>query len=62
MADTQAGALELTTADLAASAPAPLFSEPEMGKFRSRSSDVQTRFVDEPRRSVEHADTPGQRI
>lgn len=35
----------------------PLFSESEMGKFRSRWSNVQTGFVvDEPRRTVEEAD------
>jgi hypothetical protein len=34
----------------------PLFSESEMGEFRSRWSDVQTGFVDEPRRTVEDAD------
>jgi len=40
-----------------ASTPAPLFSEPEMGEFRSRWRDVQAGFVDEPRRTVEQADT-----
>jgi hypothetical protein len=39
------------------SPPAPLFSEPEMGDFRSRWSNVQAGFVDEPRRTVEQADT-----
>jgi hypothetical protein len=34
----------------------PLFSESEMGEFRSRWSTVQTGFVDEPRRTVEEAD------
>lgn len=34
----------------------PLFSESEMGEFRSRWSTVQTGFVDEPRRTVEDAD------
>jgi len=34
----------------------PLFSESEMGEFRSRWSNVQTGFVDEPRRTVEDAD------
>ena len=33
-----------------------LFSELEMGDFRSRWSKVQTGFVDEPRRTVEEAD------
>jgi hypothetical protein len=34
----------------------PLFSESEMGDFRSQWSKVQTGFVDEPRRTVEDAD------
>ena len=34
----------------------PLFSESEMGEFRSRWSNVQTGFVDDPRRTVEDAD------
>jgi hypothetical protein len=34
----------------------PLFSESELGEFRSRWSHVQTGFVDEPRRTVEDAD------
>ena len=38
------------------SEPTPLFSEPEMGDFRSQSSKLQTEFVDEPRRTVEGAD------
>jgi hypothetical protein len=40
----------------AISGPLPLFSEPEMGDFRSQWSKVQTGFVDEPRRTVEDAD------
>jgi hypothetical protein len=42
---------------MSASPPAPLFSDPEMAEFRSRWSDVQAGFVDEPRRTVEQADT-----
>ena len=38
------------------SEPMPLFSESEMGDFRSQWSKVQTGFVDEPRRAVEDAD------
>jgi hypothetical protein len=38
------------------SKPMPLFSESEMGDFRSQWSKVQTGFVDEPRRTVEDAD------
>jgi hypothetical protein len=34
----------------------PLFSESETGEFRSRWSNIQTGFVDEPRRTVEDAD------
>ncbi len=40
----------------AVSEPVPLFSESEMGDFRSQWSKVQTGFVDEPRRTVEDAD------
>jgi len=40
----------------AVSKPMPLFSESEMGDFRSQWSKVQTGFVDEPRRTVEEAD------
>jgi hypothetical protein len=40
----------------AVSEPMPLFSESEMGDFRSRWSTIQTGFVDEPRRTVEGAD------
>jgi hypothetical protein len=40
----------------AVSKPMPLFSELEMGDFRSQWSKVQTGFVDEPRRTVEEAD------
>jgi hypothetical protein len=41
---------------VAASEPMPLFSESEMGDFRSQWSKIQTGFVDEPRRTVEDAD------
>ena len=49
---------ELETPDKApvVSKPIPLFSESEMGDFRSQWSKVQTGFVDEPRRTVEDAD------
>ncbi len=36
--------------------PAALFSDSEVGDFRSRWSSIQTGFVDEPRRAVEDAD------
>jgi len=47
------GALDRGTA---VSEPLPLFSEPEMGDFRMQWSNLQTGFVDEPRRTVEGAD------
>jgi len=48
---------QLETLDkTAASKPTPLFAESEMGEFRSRWSNIQTGFVDEPRRTVEDAD------
>lgn len=37
-------------------AAAPLFVRDEADRFRSRWMDVQTGFVDEPRRAVEQAD------
>jgi hypothetical protein len=39
-----------------ANQPTPLFSESEVGDFRSRWGNIQTAFVDEPRRAVEDAD------
>jgi hypothetical protein len=48
---------QLETLDkTAAPKPAPLFSDSETGEFRSRWSNIQTGFVDEPRRTVEDAD------
>ena len=41
---------------VAVSESMPLFSESEMGEFRSQWSKIQTGFVDEPRRTVEDAD------
>jgi len=38
------------------SAPIPLFSESEMGEFRSQWAKIQTCFVDEPRGTVKDAD------
>src|ERR1019366_7855600 len=40
----------------AVSEPMPLYSESELGDFRSQWSHLQTGFVDEPRRTVEDAD------
>jgi hypothetical protein len=39
-----------------ATEPADLFSTSEVGDFRSRWSNIQTGFVDEPRKAVEDAD------
>lgn len=36
--------------------PAALFGESEVGDFRSRWGNIQTGFVDEPRKAVEDAD------
>ena len=36
--------------------PAALFNDNEVGEFRNRWSNVQTGFVDEPRKAVEDAD------
>jgi hypothetical protein len=47
---------QLETLDRTASKPTPLFSESELGDFRSRWTDIQTGFVDEPRRTVADAD------
>jgi hypothetical protein len=41
---------------VAVSEPIPLFTESEMGDFRAQWSNVQTGFVDEPRRTVKDAD------
>jgi hypothetical protein len=58
MAEPQMQVHDLTTADLAGQVneTPPLFSESEMGEFRSGWSSVQSGFVDEPRRTVEDAD------
>jgi len=50
--DVQAQAAASTGAQ-----PAPLFSTDETQNFRSRWDDIQTGFVDEPRRAVEQADS-----
>jgi hypothetical protein len=50
-------AQQLDTPDkTATSKPAPLLSESETAAFRARWSNIQTAFVDEPRRTVEDAD------
>jgi hypothetical protein len=59
---------ELITSDAAAAETAPttrqvtggvsqLFPNNELQEFRSRWDDIQTAFVDEPRRAVEQADS-----
>ncbi len=52
-ADQQVGNVERAPAN---AGPSPLFSETEVGGFRNRWSNIQTGFVDEPRRAVEDAD------
>lgn len=47
---------ETLVAAPAASEPMPLFAASEMADFRSQWSNLQTGFVDEPRRAVESAD------
>ena len=37
-------------------APAPLLPEQEAGELRGKWNDIQTGFVDEPRRAVQDAD------
>ncbi len=37
--------------------PSPLFAETEVGDYRSRWSNIQAAFVDEPRHAVEEADS-----
>ena len=41
---------------------APLFAENEVGDFRSRWSNIQAGFVDEPRHAVEEADGLGAQL
>ncbi|MGH2587229.1 MAG: hypothetical protein ACRDJE_20125 [Dehalococcoidia bacterium] len=44
------------TADMDSTATGPLFAADEAERFRSHWTEIQTGFVDEPRRSVERAD------
>jgi hypothetical protein len=57
----------LTTADVAAATPRPeahetdgermaVFPREEVDQLRPKWNDIQTRFIDEPRKSVEEAD------
>jgi hypothetical protein len=50
------GEEEIQNRAAAPSQPMPLFSESELGDFRSQWIKVQTGFVDEPRRTVQDAD------
>lgn len=43
-------------ADVAGTKQTALFETDELGEFNGRWSDIQTSFVDEPRRAVEQAD------
>lgn len=54
--DTEPKTAEPLDNAAAVSKPIPLFSESEMGEFRSQWSKVQTGFVDEPRQTVAEAD------
>ena len=44
-------------ADANINQPSPLFAETEVGDYRSRWSNIQANFVDEPRHAVEEADS-----
>jgi hypothetical protein len=48
---------ETETRSASDGANAPLFAGDEAGTFRSRWTDIQTGFVDEPRKAVEEADS-----
>lgn len=65
MNDDRKQVAELSTAEFVAGGgaqmvkeekPAALFNESEAQNLRTRWSDIQTAFVDEPRRAVEQAD------
>jgi hypothetical protein len=52
----QSGGTEVETRSTTDSASAPLFASDEAEAFRSRWTEIQTGFVDEPRKAVEEAD------
>jgi len=56
LADRPAVAAQSTPSAGNASAPTPLFPNIELEGLRNRWSEVQTAFVDEPRKAVEQAD------
>ena len=51
------GAAGATTSNNALAEAGPLFPDDELHNFRARWDQVQTSFVDEPRRAVEQADS-----
>jgi hypothetical protein len=55
-ADTWDPATQKTDVERDLDQPTPLFAENEIGDYRSRWSNIQAGFVDEPRHSVEEAD------
>ena len=56
LADEMENRRETKSVSAQADRPTPLFPENETANFRSRWTEVQTAFVDEPRRAVEQAD------
>jgi hypothetical protein len=50
------GDTQVETRSTADAADAPLFASDEAETFRSRWTDIQTGFVDQPRKAVEDAD------
>lgn len=48
---------EVNASHFDARGPAPLFSPDEAQSFKNRWTNIQTGFVDEPRRAVEDADS-----
>ena len=52
----KAQAPETPNEAVAVSEPMPLFTEAETEDFRSRWGNLQTGFMDEPRRTVENGD------
>lgn len=55
--DTQPIQLSASTSSNAISDAGPLFPDDELHNFRARWDQVQTSFVDEPRKAVEQADS-----
>jgi hypothetical protein len=55
-ADAGAGIAQTSAIDVRGEQPTPLFPDTEAGDFKRRWTEVQTSFVDEPRRAVQQAD------